>query len=356
MKFAGILLPVLMAISTPIVTANIPPVPDLPDVVEKVLPGIVNISSTTVVVQNLFGMNQFLQNWGIPQERKQSSLGSGLIIDKEGYILTNNHVIENATEVMAILLNKKEYRCRVIGTDPKMDLALLQLRDQSGRVPADLVPVPLGDSDKVRIAEFVFAAGNPFGLQHTVTTGIISAKNRTIGQGPFDNFLQTDASINPGNSGGPLFNMKGEVIGINTAIFSRSGQSGGLGFAIPVNEAKIAVPDLKKYGRVPRPWMGILSERMVPQFAAHYGLPNIKGVLVYNLVSGAPAARNGIEPGDIVTKIDDLDVTEPFELERVILKKKPNDTAVVTFNRGGKVKELKLKLTELPRRVPDGVI
>src|SRR4051794_6030539 len=166
---------------------------ELPDLVEKVLPGVVNVSSTTIVNYRVFGMDDFLRFWGIPQEHKQSSLGSGFIFDKDGLVLTNNHVVEQADEVMVILQDKRQFKARIIGKDPRMDLALLQIRDEHKKVPSDLRPVPLGNSDIVRIAEAVFAVGNPFGLQHTVTMGIISAKNRTIGIGPFDNFLQTDA-------------------------------------------------------------------------------------------------------------------------------------------------------------------
>ena len=227
---------------------------DLPDMVERISTGVVNISSTTVSNYTVYGLDEFLRFYGVPQERKQTSLGSGLLIDNDGFVLTNNHVVDHASEVIVAFSDKRQFKAKIIGKDDKTDLALLQIRTDEHLVPQNLKPVPLGDSDKVRIAETVVAVGNPFGLQNTVTKGIISAKNRTIGLGPFDNFLQTDASINPGNSGGPLFNLKGEVIGINSVIHSNTGQSSGLGFAIPINEAKELLPDLKKYGRVPRPW------------------------------------------------------------------------------------------------------
>ena len=245
---------------------------NLPDMVERVSPGVVNISSTTVIHYRVYGMDEFMRLWGIPQEKKQTSLGSGFIIDKDGYLLTNNHVVERASEVMVTFSDKRQFKARVIGKDDKLDLALLQIRGKEGQIPEKLTPVPLGDSDSVRIAETAVAVGNPFGLENTVTRGIISAKNRTIGLGPFDNFLQTDASINPGNSGGPLFNARGEVIGINTVIESPTGHSIGLGFAIPSNEAKKAIPVLKKYGRVPRPWLGVLG---VPL------LLNLKNIMTY---------------------------------------------------------------------------
>ncbi|OFZ21976.1 MAG: hypothetical protein A2X94_16090 [Bdellovibrionales bacterium GWB1_55_8] len=347
----------LLLNSAPVTAAPVAP-PSMPDLVEKTLPGVVNISSTTVVNYEVFGMDEFLRFWGIPQERKHTSLGSGLLIDKDGYVITNNHVVDQATEVLVTLLDKRQFRARIVGKDQKIDIALLQIQDEKRRVPSDLLPVPLGNSDAVRIAEPVFAVGNPFGLQHTVTMGIISAKNRTIGQGPFDNFLQTDASINPGNSGGPLFDMKGEVIGINTVIYSRTGQSGGLGFAIPVNEAKEMIPDLKRYGRVPRPWLGLLAERMTPQIQVYYRLSVDKGVLVYNIVQNAPADDAGLKQGDIITALNGTAVAEPNDLERALAKHRPSDSVKLSIRRGLRKLELKVKLEELPKldRVHQGII
>jgi serine protease Do len=337
-----------------------PPNPDLPDLVEKVLPGVVNISSTTVLTYQVFGMEDFLNFWGIPKEHKekQSSLGTGFIIDKDGYVLTNNHVVERATEVMVTLLDKKEYQAKIIGKDQKLDLALLQIRGKDRKVPADLKPVALGDSSTLRIAESVFAVGNPFGLQHTVTIGIISAKNRTIGQGPFDDFLQTDASINPGNSGGPLFNLKGEVIGINTVIYSRTGQSGGLGFAIPVNEAKGIIPELKRYGRVPRPWLGIVSQRMTLPIQRAYQLPSPTGVLVTQLVQDGPGDEGNLRSGDIIVEIDGTPVLEPNQIEKALAKHKPTDSISIRVLRGKKTLNLPIHLEELPRldNLPPGII
>jgi serine protease Do len=333
---------------------------ELPNLVEKVLPGVVNISSTTLSESAITGMEDFFLFWGIPRERKQSSLGSGFIISaEEGLVITNHHVVHRATEVQVSLVDKKIYPAKVIGLDPKLDLALLRITDgKSSRPPAGLTAVALGDSDQVRIAEPVFAVGNPFSLQHTVTVGIISAKNRTIGIGPFDNFLQTDASINPGNSGGPLFNFKGDVIGINTAIFSRSGQSGGLGFAIPANEAKVAIEALKRYGRVPRPWLGILSERVTPALARYYGLGSDQGVLVYNLVRRGPAAQAGLKGGDIILSIDGKPTLDAYDVERAINKKKPNETVTVTVLRGQKTIARPVKMTEVPttEELPQGML
>jgi serine protease Do len=331
---------------------------DLPDRVAKVLPGVINISSSSAARVQIYGWNDFMRFWGIPQERKQTSLGSGFIIDKNGFAITNNHVIAHADAIRVTLIDKHTYRARLVGTDQKMDIALIQIRDDKDKVPPNLSPVKLGDSDKTRIAEPVFAVGNPFGLQHTVTMGIISAKNRTIGMGPFDNFLQTDASINPGNSGGPLFNLKGEVVGINSVIYSRTGQSGGLGFAIPINEAKKILGDLKRYGRVPRPWLGILGERVTPALADYYGLGVSHGVLVYNLVQSAPADDAGLRQGDVIVELDGEKADEPNDLERQLATHRPTDSIQVKIRRGRRDRTIRIKLEELPRmdELPPGII
>lgn len=365
MKISHLLIAITLFSSPLSFAAPLPIGTDLPALVEKTLPGVVNISTTTVTTTQVYGMDEFLRLWGFPQERKQTSLGSGFVIDKQGFILTNYHVVDHATrqepEVLVTLLDKRQYRAKIIGADQKMDIALLQIRDKNQLPPSDLTPVLLADSDQVRIAESVFAVGNPFGLQHTVTLGIISAKNRTIGQGPFDNFLQTDASINPGNSGGPLFNLKGEVIGINTVIFSRTGQSGGLGFAIPINEAKQIMPDLKLYGRVPRPWLGILGERMTPQLELYYQLPRTPGVLVYNLIEGGPADHAGLRQGDIILSIQGTAVSDTYDIERVLGKLRargPQEPITLKIQRGRKLLEIQLKLQELPPldQLPKGII
>ena len=332
--------------------------PDFPDLVEKVLPGVVNVSSISVSNTVVYGMDDFMNFFGIPREQKQTSLGSGVLMDSEGYVLTNSHVVEGAREVLITLIDKRQFRAKLIGHDQKTDLALLQIRNDAHAVPSGLKPLTLGDSDSVRIAEPVFAVGNPFGLQHTVTAGIISAKNRTIGMGPFDNFLQTDASINPGNSGGPLFNLKGQVIGINSVIFSKTGQSGGLGFAIPANEAKTVLIDLKRFGRVPRPWLGIFGQPVTAPLAEYYEIPTQKGVIIANLVESAPAQNAGIRRGDVLVTLDGESVADENELERVLYKHKPQDSAKVGLFRGKKKLELSIKLQELPRleRIPRGIL
>ena len=334
--------------------ASPPPSTEIPDLIEKIQPTVVNVSSTTVLSYDVGGWQDFLQFWGMPRERKHTSLGSGVILDASGSIVTNHHVVERADEVMVTLLDGRQLATRIVGRDPKLDIALLQVKD-----PKNLVGAGVGNSDRVRIGESVLAIGNPFGLQHTVTMGIISAKNRTIGHGPLDNFLQTDASINPGNSGGPLFNLKGEVIGINTLIYSRTGQSGGLGFAIPINEVGAILGDLKKFGRVPRPWLGVLAERMSTQIMVYYKLGRPDGVLIYDLVSGGPAQRAGLRQGDIVVKVDGKAVKAPDELERAIVVKKPGSQMGLSIQRGKRMLDLQLSLEELPRKInelPQGIL
>lgn len=322
----------------------------LPDLAERILPTVVNISSTTVIKYSVIGMDAFLKFYKIPQQYENTSLGSGFILDTEGFVLTNNHVVEQATEVMVTLVDKSQFPTRIVGRDPKLDLSLLQIQPSDGKHPV-LSAATLGDSVQVRIAEQVLAIGNPFGFQHTVTKGIISAKHRTIGIGPFDNFLQTDASINPGNSGGPLFNMKGEVIGINTVIFTRAEQSAGLGFAIPISEAIKVVPDLKKYGRVPRPWLGILAEPLTPARARYFKFPVKEGILIYNLVERGPAARAGVRPGDVIVKIGDAPVKDRNELERVLFTYKPSEKTRLSILRKTEAIEIVVPLQELPPRL-----
>lgn len=339
---------------------------DLPDLVEKITPSTVHIS-TKVSQRNsmrAFGRGDFLQFFGIPEEQQSGSLGTGFIIDNEGYVFTNYHVIEQAIEnrtieIVVTLKDKRQFNARIVGRDAKTDIALLQLRDKLGRTPPNLTPVKFGNSDQVRIGEPVVAIGNPFGLDYSVTAGIISQKNRNIGQGPFDNYLQTDAAINPGNSGGPLFNTKGEVIGINSAIFSKVGQFGGVGMAIPLNDAKTALPNLKKYGRVPRPWLGVITKKVTPSLSYAYDLPTERGIIILDLVQSAPADEGDLKPGDILIEFNGKGINEQAELEREMAKLNPTDTAEFTIQRGSKKLKKSLKLEEFPpqlNRVREGVI
>jgi serine protease Do len=250
-----------------------------------------------------------------PQQQPQRSLGSGFVIDSEGYILTNNHVVENADEVIVRLDNEQEHKATVVGKDPKTDLALLKIDGVSG-----LTSVPLGDSDKLRVGEWVMAIGNPFGLDHSVTSGIVSAKGRFIGAGNYDDYIQTDAAINPGNSGGPLINLKGEVVGINSAIFSRTGGNIGIGFAIPVNLAKELVPQLREKGKVTRGWLGVLIQKVTPEIAESLGLDQARGALVADVVADGPAAKAGVKVGDVIVEFDGHPVNESNELPMLVAR------------------------------------
>ena len=297
--------------------------PSLTGLVKELKPTVVNISTTKLVrspmddffrgrdVPDFFGDDFFRRFFGDqhPREFRQKSLGSGFIIDKEGYIITNNHVVEKAEQIKVKLSDKKEYDAQVIGTDPKTDLALIKIK-AAGSLPV----VRLGDSDKLEVGEWVVAIGNPFGLEQTVTTGIISAKGRVIGAGPYDDFLQTDASINPGNSGGPLFNLKGEVVGINTAIVA-GGQ--GIGFAIPVNMAKGLLPQLKK-GKVVYGYIGVYIQDITPELAASFGLKEAKGVLVSDVTPDSPAKKAGMNKGDVILEYDGKQVEEKGQLTKMV--------------------------------------
>lgn len=340
---------------------------DLPDLIERVTPSTVHIS-TKLNQRAAFkvpGWGDFFQSFGIPEQQQQTgSLGTGFIIDLEGYVLTNYHVVEHAVEnssaeLVVSLKDKRQFGAKVVGRDFKTDIALLKLYEKNSQAPVTVLPARMGDSDQVRIGEPVIAIGNPFGLDYSVSAGIISSKNRNIGQGPFDNYLQTDAAINPGNSGGPLFNTKGDVIGINSAIYSRSGQFGGIGFAIPINDAKVVLANLKKFGRVPRPWLGIISRQVSPSLAYAYGLPRANGILVLNMVDQAPSDRAGIQTGDIIFEVDGKLVKELKELEKAVGQLKPTDKIQVTIQRGGRTLKKPLQLEEFPpqlNRVREGVI
>jgi serine protease Do len=267
---------------------------------------------------------------GPSKEFKQRSLGSGFIIDKEGFIVTNNHVVEGADQIKVRLSNEKEYEATVVGRDPKTDLALIKIEGAK-----DLVPLPVGDSDDQEVGTWVVAIGSPFGLEQTVTAGIVSAKGRIIGSGPYDDFIQTDASINPGNSGGPLINMNGEVIGINTAIVA-SGQ--GIGFAIPINMAKDIISQLKSKGEVTRGWMGVGIQDLTPELAEYYKVKGETGVLVTQIFEGDPADKAGIKTNDIITAVNGEPVTSSRELSRRIAALGVGQKAEITIMRDGREK------------------
>jgi serine protease Do len=273
-----------------------------------------------------------------PREFKQRSLGSGFIIEQDGYIVTNNHVVEDADEIQVLLKDGSEYDATIVGRDPNTDLALIKIDPDK-----TLSVATLGDSGTLTVGEWVVAIGSPFGLEQTVTAGIISAKGRVIGSGPYDDFLQTDASINPGNSGGPLINMGGEVIGINTAIVA-SGQ--GIGFAIPINMAKGIINQLKSSGEVTRGWLGVYIQNLNDELAEYYGAKDKKGVLVAEVVPGDPAEKAGIMSKDIIYQVNGKPVTEVRELTRLVAEIPVGDKAEVKVLREGKTKIFKVKIAK----------
>lgn len=271
-----------------------------------------------------------------PREFKQRSLGSGFVLDRQGHIVTNNHVIENADQIQVKLKNGNEYDAEIIGTDPNTDLALIKIKADE-KLPS----LELGDSSDMKIGQWVLAIGNPFGLEHTVTAGIVSAKGRVIGAGPYDDFIQTDASINPGNSGGPLLNMDGEVIGINTAIVA-GGK--GIGFAIPSGLAKDIITELKESGEVTRGWLGVAIQELNDELKQYYDVN--QGVMISQVFKGDPADKAGIKPNDIITEVNGKDVDSPRELSRRIAEIKPGQKAKIKLIREGKTRTLDVEIAK----------
>ena len=335
--------------------------PDITKIAKEVMPSVVNINTTKIIkranpfyhyFQSPFGendpfsqfFNRFFGGAKPYQEFKQKSLGSGFIISKDGYILTNNHVVANADEIYVTLPDKHRFKAKIVGTDPKTDIALIKI-DPKGE---NLKPVKLGDSDKIEVGEWVVAIGNPFGFSRTVTVGIISAKGRVIGEGPYDNFLQTDAAINPGNSGGPLINMKGEVIGINTAIIA---SAQGIGFAIPINMAKALLPQLKK-GKIIRGWLGVTIQQVNEDLAQYFGMKEPHGALVTSVFPDSPAEKAGIKRGDVIIEFDGHKIKGVHDLPRIVATTKVGKIVDVVVLRGGKKISLKVKVGEMGKNQP----
>ncbi|HEY5766141.1 MAG TPA: DegQ family serine endoprotease [Candidatus Deferrimicrobiaceae bacterium] len=323
---------------------------DIPSLVRETSPAVVNISTTQVVrfsrprMRSPFGndpFEDFFNNFfgNSPREQKRRSLGSGFIVSEDGYILTNNHVVEKADEVTVTLLDKEDYKAEVVGTDPKTDIALIKIKPSE-----KLRFVRLGDSERLEIGEWVVAIGNPFGLGHTVTAGIVSAKGRVIGSGPYDDFIQTDASINPGNSGGPLFNLRGEVVGINTAII-QGGQ--GIGFATPIQMAKSVLGQLKEKGKVTRGWLGVYIQKLTPEMAESLKVPGGKGALVADVTKDGPAEKAGILSGDVIVRFDGREVEDPHELPQIVASTSPGKQVQVTVVRDGKRIDISVKIAEM---------
>jgi serine protease Do len=323
------------------------------ELAKQAQPGVVNIRTVKTVegggrvFRHFFGnpferRNPFDDDGPFSDERqrefKQRSLGSGFIIDREGHIVTNNHVIEGADEITVRLSNDKEFDAEIVGRDPNTDLALIKIKGAK-----ELVPLKMGNSDQLAVGSWVVAMGSPFGLEQTVTAGIVSAKGRVIGSGPYDDFIQTDASINPGNSGGPLLNMNGEVVGINTAIVA---QGQGIGFAIPVNMAQGIIRQLEVSGSVTRGWLGVGIQDLTPELAEYYGIEDKKGVLVAKVFEGDPADKAGIKANDIIIAVDGKPIKTSRELTGTIAEIPVGKKTPITILRDGKEKTVKVKIAK----------
>ncbi|MGY8955927.1 MAG: DegQ family serine endoprotease [Alphaproteobacteria bacterium] len=330
------------------------------DLAEKLLPSVVNISSTQVVREDRgpqapqlpegspFGdsfREFFNRNQGAP--RRATSLGSGFIISTDGLVVTNNHVIDGADEITVTLSDDTQHRAELVGRDPKTDLALLRI-DADRVLPA----VPFGDSTKSRVGDWVVAIGNPFGLGGTVTAGIISARQRDINQGPYDSFIQTDASINRGNSGGPMFNMDGEVIGVNTAIFSPTGGSVGVGFSVPSSIVSRVISQLQQFGQTRRGWLGVRIQTVTDEIAESIGLDGTRGALVSSVTDKGPAEAGGIKAGDVILSFDSKPVDSMRELPRIVAETDIGKSVPVEVWRDERQQTVAIKIGELEEEVP----
>ena len=342
------------------------------DLAEALLPTVVNVSTTQKVnpqkMPEMPNMPEFAPNSPFEdlfrdffdryenapnmQERQTSSLGSGFVIDaKKGYIVTNNHVIRDSDEIKVILQDDTSLDAKVIGTDEKTDIAVLQVKTDK-----KLVAARWGDSSKARVGHWILAIGNPFGLGGTVTAGIISANRRDINSGPYDDYIQTDASINRGNSGGPMFNVKGEVIGVNTAIFSPSGGSVGIGFAVPSSLAENVVQQLVKYGQTKRGWLGVRIQEVTDEIAESLGMKEKTGALVSSVTENGPAAKGGVLPGDVILAFDGKTVTEMRQLPRIVAETEVGKKASLVVWRKGKRKKTSVVLGQLEKAEEKGLI
>jgi len=330
------------------------------EVAQATKPAVVNISTTKVIryreeplspffedpfFRRFFGQD-FFREFRFPRERREQSLGSGVIVSPDGYIITNNHVVEKASEIRVLLGDKREFKGRVVATDPRTDVAVV-------KIPGDHLPtIPWGDSDKLRVGEWVLAIGNPFGLNQTVTAGIISATGRAnVGIADYEDFIQTDAAINPGNSGGALVNVRGELIGINTAIFSRSGGYMGIGFAIPSNMAREVMEALLKKGKVVRGWLGVQIQSVTPELARKFGQKTPQGALVAAVSDKSPAQKGGIRRGDIILEFAGKKIEDPEHLRKEVAHTEPGRRVPVKVWRGGCEVTLQVEIEELPKEV-----
>lgn len=339
------------------------------DLVQKVAPAVVTITTEKMVDSNDEGsqelpfdvppgspLDKFFHdfqkhqgNGGTSPKQKETALGSGFIIDPAGYVVTNNHVVEGGQTVKVALADGDSYDAKVIGTDPKTDLALLKITVGSKVLPT----VEWGDSDTAKVGDWVIAVGNPFGLTSTVTTGIVSARGRDINSGPFDDFLQIDASVNRGNSGGPTFDMNGKVVGINTAIYSPNGGSVGIAFAIPSNSAQKVVAELKANGFIERGWLGVAIQKVTPDVASALGIGKPRGALIAGVSEKGPAVATGLKAGDVIISFDGEEIKDMHDLPRIVAAHKPGTTVSFVIWRDNKETTLSVKLGTLPKGETD---
>ena len=358
--------PVVMAFAIIFISTNLfaSERPDsFADQVEKLSPAVVNISTTTIVNDGQAmdmpqfppgsPFEEFFKNFGDnDRQRKAQSLGSGFIIDDDGIVVTNYHVIENAEEIRVVLSDETSFTAEVLGQDQKTDIAVLKIDPGDTKLTA----VSFGNSDELRVGDWVLAIGNPFGLGGTVTAGIVSARGRDIGNGPYDDFIQTDASINRGNSGGPLFNTDGDVIGINTAIYSQSGGSVGIGFAISSNLAERVAKQLIEFGQTRRGWLGVYIQEVTPDIAESLGLDDAIGALISSVNEAGPAAKGGIQPGDVIVKFDGKLIEKMRDLPRIVAETDIGAKVNVELFRQGKRETVTVTLGELEKAELAGVI
>ena len=327
---------------------------------DELSPSVVNISTTQIIENKYNNRPQFQFPPGspfedmfrdffdmdrgnkAPRKRKATSLGSGFVIDETGYIVTNNHVIGEADQIEVVFQDETKLKAELVGKDPKVDIALLKVKSKK-----KLKALKWGDSSQSKVGDWVLAIGNPFGLGGTVTAGIISAKSRDIGMGQYDSFIQTDASINKGNSGGPMFNMEGEVIGINSAIFSPTGGSVGIGFAIPSTMAVDVIKQLKKFGKTSRGWLGVRIQLVTEEIAEAYGLDKAKGALVASVENNSPSFKAGVKPGDIILKFDGKDIKKDRDLPKIVAITKVGKNVQLEIWRGNRIINLNVVLGEL---------
>ncbi len=337
--------------------------PDFTVLAEMQGPAVVNISITQVMKSRGNGrsfpgmpydknLEEFFKRFGIPgfpgkpgqggKEYKSESLGSGFIISHDGYILTNAHVVNEADEVIVKLSDKREYKAKIIGSDKRTDVALIKIEAKN------LPKVSIGDPSKLKVGEWVAAIGSPYGLENTMTAGIVSAKGRALPQENYVPFIQTDVAINPGNSGGPLFNLDGEVVGINSQIYSRSGGSMGLSFSIPIDVAINVSDQLKSSGKVTRGWLGVAIQELTKELAESFGMKDTKGALIAGVEKSSAAEKGGLEVGDVITKFNGIAINRSSDLPRVVGATKPSTSVAVDILRKGKEKKLRLSVGEMP--------